>query len=125
MDYSIYNADGSFLKNVTCSSESLTAMIPEGGYSVEGKQSILSTCVDGILLTPTETQINNLNTENASADLRFQRDKLLIKSDWTQLPDSPLSDAKKLEWATYRQQLRDIPQADGFDPLNPEWPTQP
>jgi hypothetical protein len=25
------------------------------------------------------------------------------------MPDSPLSDAKKTEWATYRQQLRDLP----------------
>ena len=26
------------------------------------------------------------------------------------MPDSPLSDSKKAEWATYRQQLRDLPQ---------------
>ena len=25
------------------------------------------------------------------------------------MPDSPLSDSKKAEWATYRQQLRDLP----------------
>ena len=25
------------------------------------------------------------------------------------MPDSPLTDSKKTEWATYRQQLRDIP----------------
>ena len=29
-------------------------------------------------------------------------------TDWTQLPDSPLTDTKKAEWATYRQQLRDM-----------------
>ena len=33
---------------------------------------------------------------------------ILGTTDWTQLPDSPLTDAKKAEWATYRQQLRDM-----------------
>ena len=43
------------------------------------------------------------------AIMRNQRDRLLADSDWTQLPNCPLSDAKKAEWATYRQQLRDFP----------------
>ena len=38
-----------------------------------------------------------------------KRNGKLKDSDWTQLPDSPLSDSKKAEWATYRQALRDIP----------------
>ena len=42
------------------------------------------------------------------AKVRFQRNMLLGTTDWTQLPDSPLTDAKKAEWATYRQQLRDM-----------------
>ena len=41
--------------------------------------------------------------------LRGRRDMLLRESDWTQFPDSPLTDAKKAEWATYRQELRDLP----------------
>lgn len=41
--------------------------------------------------------------------MRHWRDILLAQSDWTQLPDSPLTDAKKTEWATYRQALRDFP----------------
>lgn len=36
------------------------------------------------------------------------RNVRLADSDWTQGADSPLSDAKKAEWATYRQALRDI-----------------
>ena len=124
MDYSIYNADGSFHMGVTCSEESLAPMIPDGGYTVEGKQSILSTCVGGTLSTPTEEQINNLNTENAFAALRFQRDKLLAQSDWTQANDSPLAESKKAEWATYRQQLRDLP-SNTSDPANLSWPEKP
>ncbi len=41
--------------------------------------------------------------------MRAWRDALLAQSDWTQMSDSPLTDAKKTEWATYRQQLRDFP----------------
>ena len=42
--------------------------------------------------------------------VRGQRNAL-SESDWTQISDSPLSDSKKTEWATYRQTLRDIPTA--------------
>ena len=40
--------------------------------------------------------------------LSIHRNWLLKESDWTQFNDSPLSDSKKVEWATYRQSLRDI-----------------
>lgn len=56
--------------------------------------------------------------------IRTKRDIKLSVCDWTVLPDSPLTDAKKLEWITYRQQLRDLPETF----TNPEdvvWPTPP
>ena len=60
-------------------------------------------------------------------ELRAKRDRLLEASDWTQMPDSPLSDTKKAEWATYRQTLRDIPssQSSVTDKSNITWPTEP
>lgn len=39
-------------------------------------------------------------------NITLERDRLLAGSDWTQLPDSPVD---KTVWATYRQQLRDLP----------------
>ena len=42
-------------------------------------------------------------------DLTDKRNSKLIATDWTQFADSPLSDTKKAEWATYRQALREIP----------------
>ena len=42
--------------------------------------------------------------------VRIDRDKLLAESDWTVMPDSPLSTSKQNEWKTYIQSLRDIPQ---------------
>jgi hypothetical protein len=56
--------------------------------------------------------------------LRSERNELLKLSDWTQVPDSPLTDAKKTEWATYRQALRDLPYTT-TDFANPVWPSQP
>jgi hypothetical protein len=40
--------------------------------------------------------------------LRNLRNELLQESDWTQMPDSQLSEEKKTEWQKYRQELRDI-----------------
>jgi len=45
--------------------------------------------------------------------LRAYREKELWRSDWTQMPDSPLNSTQKAEWATYRQQLRDLPATEG------------
>lgn len=56
--------------------------------------------------------------------IRSVRNQLLTESDWTQLYDSPLSVEKKTEWATYRQDLRSIPQ-DFSNPHSVVWPTPP
>lgn len=54
-------------------------------------------------------------------DVREIRDRLLSKSDWTQVADAPVN---KETWAEYRQKLRDIPQQSGF-PLEVDWPVRP
>lgn len=56
-------------------------------------------------------------------EIRQKRNQLLTESDWTQLPDAPLSEVQKAAWLTYRQQLRDFPKT--CDPLNPAWPIPP
>lgn len=56
--------------------------------------------------------------------VRRDRDELLVESDWTQMPDSPLDDSTKASWATYRTALRDISTQIGF-PTNVTWPTAP
>ena len=49
------------------------------------------------------------NSEAIEREIRSKRDSLLRESDWTQMPDSPLSAESKAAWATYRQELRDLP----------------
>lgn len=60
--------------------------------------------------------------------VREQRAFLLYESDWTVVPDSPLSDADKSQVMTYRQALRDItsqavPASGDWKALT--WPTKP
>lgn len=62
------------------------------------------------------------------ADLIRDRRRLLLQlSDWTQTADSPLSEAKRAEWAAYRQALRDLPDDQGSVNSIDEvvWPVPP
>lgn len=62
-------------------------------------------------------------TETQWMHIRNQRDFDLLRCDWTVGNDSPLSDEKKVQWASYRQALRDI--TTQTDPFNITWPTKP
>lgn len=53
-----------------------------------------------------------------------KRNILLKDSDWTVMPDSPLSEEKIAEWKIYRQALRDITDQEEF-PYSITWPTRP
>ena len=57
--------------------------------------------------------------------VRPERNRHLAASDWTQVPDSPLTTEQKQAWATYRQALRDLPAAlaEVADPV--PWPAEP
>ena len=60
-------------------------------------------------ITEWETSSKPLSPDSTLDDLRAYRNELLAQSDWTILPDSPLSAEKQAEWKTYRQKLRDLP----------------
>lgn len=61
-----------------------------------------------------------LSPEEHRAARRRRRDQLLAASDWTQLPDSPLSVDDRTEWALYRQALRDLDMDAATWPMSPE-----
>ena len=104
MDYTIYSTDTGLIKGEGTSQglTSLNQIILESGEGIiEGsydrtKYKIL----DGVATEYTPDML---------PIIRNMRNGLLEESDWTQLNDSPLSDSKKQEWATYRQELRDLP----------------
>ena len=57
--------------------------------------------------------------EYADLSARDKRNQLLTDSDWTQLPDTRLTEEERTAWADYREQLRSV------DLNNPVWPQRP
>ena len=76
----------------------------------------------------TSTESWDLNNTALLGSIRSDRDSRLYASDWTQVTDNALSDSKRGEWKTYRQQLRDFMASlpsdiDDLDDVT--WPTEP
>jgi hypothetical protein len=70
--------------------------------------------VNGEYIELTAEEIKVLDDMRAKADLNFnhirgERNALLSATDWTQIADATLGDHTVEEWATYRQELRDLP----------------
>ncbi|EMT5435361.1 tail fiber assembly protein [Stenotrophomonas maltophilia] len=78
-------------------------------------------------LAPEESLVHHLPddllTSVEGLERRSDRDRLLRECDWTQSPDSPLPPEARVEWAAYRQQLRDLPEKADFP--NCPWPSPP
>ena len=120
--YTIYNPDnGQILRNLTCSDEYLEINMSENDKYIEGYYKSPEYIIqDGKAVEqdedPKEIKLRNLTL----------RGSLLRASDWTQIPDSPLSSDKKTEYQTYRQALRDITTPSNWPNLeDSDWPTTP
>lgn len=102
----------------------MAAVEPEDGFPA-GVNFACSTCILDVLRTQAAhaAAAAAVNVVDWSP-YRAHRDALLARCDWTQGADSPLDDATKEIWRTYRQQLRDV-----FSELaNPDaivWPDPP
>ena len=82
---------------------------------------------------PTEAQLitwmNEKNAENALVEVRVERNKKLVETDWTQGVDVPVG--IKTTYQVYRQALRDFPSdtskwtMDDNGILSINWPTKP
>ena len=67
-------------------------------------------------------QLTNLSKDGVTAYIiRLERNKLLSSSDWTQVADAIVNQSA---WASYRSELRNLPQQAGF-PNSIVWPTKP
>jgi len=83
------------------------------------------------IVVPPEPDLRTVS--ESYTQLRIKRNQKLSASDWTQYPDSPLDSAKKAEWTTYRQALRDLPanvtddnvKDIAFTASHSSWPTKP
>lgn len=87
---------------------------------------IIEDCTEEEILEYENLKTNETNNFNVSIEnLRFKRNNLLKQSDWTVLPDSPITN--KTDWQTYRTNLRNLTNglstADDVDAV--EFPTKP
>jgi len=135
MIYTIYlNNTGEILK--TIQTDNIDSQIQSGESYVEGSiDSSFYYIEDNVAVEiPPKTSpyaVFNFTTKQwvlnenlAIANVLPKRQKLLYSSDWTQIPNGPLTQQQQEAWAVYRQQLRDIPEQSGY-PFNVVWPTPP
>ena len=118
--YIVYSPSGNILRTGFCAETDVTLQARAGEQVIVGQANDLTHYIDnGVILErppATEAQTELESTEQ----IREIRNMFLLNSDWTQLPDSPLSDEKKQLWKQYRQALRDMPAAS--DTIWPERP---
>jgi len=102
----------------------LSAIRPDAEWTLDGNEYTGLTWLDDTP-KPTKKTLDDAwpDVERALAwkAIRAQRDRRLAASDWTQVADAPVDGAA---WATYRQELRDLPQ-NYILPDDVEWPEEP
>jgi hypothetical protein len=77
--------------------------------------------VQQYVVTALDAEEVQAKADTQAMQVRAERDRLLVASDWTQVADAPVDQAA---WAAYRQALRDITSQAGF-PWTIDWPAQP
>jgi DNA helicase TIP49 (TBP-interacting protein) len=107
-NYIIYNHSGDILRSGYCSDDDYNIQAGDGEYIIEGianddNQKIVNGQVVDIIKT--DAELNQV----AMIELRQCRDSMLSATDWTQIPDAPLTKTQKTAYKVYRQELRDLP----------------
>lgn len=77
-----------------------------------------------VVFPPVDYRTHPKTQEELEEIERANRNDLLLKSDWSQTNDAPISAELKTRWATYRQRLREVPAQSGF-PYEINWPVTP
>jgi len=135
MSYTIYNElTGQILRIVQTNNIELQIQYGENyleGSIDDSAYYILNNVAISIPPKPNEYSVFDYTTKQwvqvetiAVIDVSSKRQRLLYASDWTQIPNNPLTVEQQQAWADYRQQLRDIPAQSGY-PFNVIWPTPP
>lgn len=132
-NFIVYTENGQITKTGQCADNDfylqgknvIEGIADDSTQYIENKQIVnMPTKPEGAAYFNYDTKQWVLDYPTQKAIVKRQRDTLLYESDWTQIPNNPLTLAKQEEWAVYRQQLRDITQQSGY-PFNVIWPTQP
>lgn len=138
MNFTIYNTlTGEIIQSGHCPDDDyVLQQVPEGCSIIDMESTPSNQYVENSVVVNKPPQPNEFcvfdyqskqwipNSDLAKQYVSRQRNTFLYQSDWTQIPNNPLTPEKQQEWADYRQQLRDIPTQSGY-PFNVVWPTQP
>ena len=98
----------------------------EVSYRMEDGVLVENTAEDLAAIEKRRTQEAAEDVEDLKISNRQERNALLASSDWTQMPDSALTDEVKASWVTYRTALRNLPNHSNWPSLeDSDWPTKP
>lgn len=121
MKYAIYDTSGTIIRTGSCQECDIELQASDDEFLYIGEANQLTQKVVDGELVEFETEI----VFDKIREIRLDRNALLSKSDWTQLPDSPLNEEQKAAWAEYRQALRDIPNTGVLSTDLIQWPQPP
>lgn len=114
MNYIVYNSNGDILRIGNCKEIDLPNQARQGEYVLEGVANpVTQKVINGEVVDKSQDEINKVLKKAFEYDLRAKRNSLLKETDWTQMPDSPLTDLQREKYKVYRQALRDLPQKYG------------
>ncbi len=106
----VHDHSGKILRTGICADSDFDFQALPGEMVVEGKANDATQIyVDGAL-QPKPDESDDVKAAAVLNEIRILRSDLLSASDWTQVPDSPLSAEQRSEWQMYRQKLRDMPE---------------
>ena len=121
-NYSRYNLETGRFTGQGSNSDQANVTAKDGEGLIEGHYDHDTQMVsEGAVIDIPAATLEQEQLAKAWTDLTLNRNRLLQSSDWTQVSDAPVDHAA---WATYRQELRDLPE-NTEDPRNPVWPTRP
>lgn len=108
INFIVYDEDGIIAKTGTCNKSQMHLQAKSGQYVIEGvADDAKHMIVDGQVVDKEQGDSDVIN------HLRVNRNLLLSDTDWTQLPDAPLTQTKKAQYKAYRKALRDLPSIYG------------
>lgn len=128
MIVTFYNpANGEILKTISCLDSEIAENQPIGASYIEGRfDGRTHKIIDGFPVEK-EPEPEPAIEIDIEVEMRRQRNSLLRATDWTQMPDAPLTEQQRTAWAIYRQSLRDVPQNNAnvasLDEV--QWPSKP
>ena len=143
MMYAIYDEIGRIVKSIDCPPDMIERQLGEGQRYIETSAHDGTHYVkdgelisypdrpsseyqfDFILEQWVDTKTDEIRAQEALEALRRERNIKLAMSDWTQLPDSPLTQEQKQQWQIYRQALRDVPNTGVLNTDLIQWPQPP